>query len=185
MEDNKKEIIFTFTFNVRGSTDPSSVYTVWSYNKSDVLMFIKQHNFEHGEEYIQVKNVDISTDVDSCSFIEQWVFKSNKNNDKYEIYTTKILIENAIQRVCVQLSESMIFGSAILKSEEIPMIKYINDRLGEIPYIYPKEYNAVNGDIPDDAIYTAVFDDLLPGIANITIEAYISYFVEYLLGVVV
>lgn len=187
-----KEEIYTFTFNIRGTTN--CTYKVWSYDKQDLIMFINQHNFVDGIKHVIVEYVDTTKDVDSNSVIETWIFGSNKMNGTYEIYTTNKLIEDATQSVCVQLNETMTFGPALLKTE-FPVIEYINKQMEMLPYTSPKEYECehveeeyYNGTIlkkidHDDYIFTALFDQLihfrpLP----ITIESYVTYFAEYMLG---
>lgn len=188
------------------STNGSMKQTVYSEGIEPMKMFIKQHNF----------NPDIIEHIEAVpehgqavpgAIIEPYTFKSKYSDSiSYTIYTTEDFVEEAINKVCAELADSLMFGSLAIRTN-IELFSLVSDLIGELKFVYVLDHGLVDDETGelysvDYEKYTKNFDaftynqneygyddsyiyDSLHAaslsndhISPITLEAYVAYFAD-------
>ena len=188
------------------STNGSIKHTVYSEGIEPMKMFIKQHNF-NPDIIEHVEPVPEHAQAASGSIIEPYTFKSKySDSPSYTIYTTEDFVEEAINIVCADLAQSLMFGSLAIRTN-IELFALVSDLIGELKYVYVLDHGLVDDETgelysTDYEKYTKRFDafaynqndygyddsyiyDSLHAaslsdehISPITLESYVTYFAD-------
>lgn len=204
--EKQQEVIFEITIPMLSRNKERTLLTnyVWSTKREYIDAFIKQHN-------LKVYDVDVvetydPRDINPEYELRVFKFKSNKNtNEEYSIVSSMDFIRQCVDSVCGELSESCIFGSAILHNK-IPIIDIINRCIEKLPYVFVLDYSMLDDyreddpqyvykhmtsplcdnittDPDDSDIYEQMHDDVLfdsCGYQPVTTEAYVSFMASLL-----
>lgn len=136
--------IFKFEFESIKMKGTNLKYTVYSYSREYMNMFLKQHGFSIENSYVQCIPIE-KFDEETELILKPFKFKSNTSDEIFDIITTPQFIYDAIDMTCSELSESLLFGPAALRSD-IEIFKMINDLINELPHVYVMENMLIDGD---------------------------------------
>ena len=125
-----------FVIEFKMFTD-TCVNKVWSQDKSDVDMFMKQHNIPNDNirKYI-IPSSDkqaVLKYINDDEMLEPFFFASNKDNKVHMVMTTQSILQYSLMSICYDMAASMMFGDAILRND-IKIINRINDLIQELDY---------------------------------------------------
>lgn len=180
--------IFEFRFPV---ISKNLYYTVYSTNPRDIELFLKQHNMiEHihlikpVEDNVTCHDKLTANDDEILSYHR---FKSNNNNDVYNIMTTNTIVYDALINTINALSKSFSFGPIICENK-IDIIAVISElidglKFGFISEFAEFEYDESYQDLISDCLFHIMGEAQLTmkdSIEPITIESYITSFVSLL-----
>lgn len=203
--------VFRFRFTTSKSSVNSRLhYTVYAYTRHDMDLFLKQHGFDVNNSHIDCIPMT-EFDGNSDLILSSHKFKSNSSDEIYNIMTTPMFVTDAINLVCSDLSESLIFGEPIMHAK-IEFIKLINDLIYELPYVFILDHSVVDEDtgelispfwdsyvkmygydeakyctevyFDDSYIYDSIHNASIPDkVQPITVEAYVTNFTQILMDV--
>ena len=190
---DSKEYIYTFAFNV---LDNKYALNVYSFDKQDVLLFVHQHGFEHGEEYIQLVPYEkeaISRYQDKL--LKPFRFKSNSSNEEYVVMTTEFIFEKCLTNAGEILTKCCWLSSILPEYNTLPAFKYINEAIDQLKYATVMDWQMFIDDstcielnpdvnkniILDELTQTAYLNNIGENFINeeiqeITIESYVNGF---------
>lgn len=200
------DYFYKFRFCSSGSSHVASMeYYVETQSIDDLKLFFKQHNFTNvPDEAIQVITTDHES-ITSSRILQPFEMRSNNSNEIFTIMTCQDFIDYTIDAVAQELAYHSIFGEAIIR-RDIEIFKLIGDLLYELPHAEVADFCLVDDDLIDkdfptsrdifemrkdycesigreygnayyayETLYESLSsDDILP----ITIEAYVSHFIE-------
>ena len=193
----------------QGINNPDSTlmcHRVYSMDIDMMYKFMKQHKFDEHNSIIETLPDNYDVDDLSLHTLEYYQMKSNVLNKTINVATTQSFVTSAVESIVISLSNYLVFGECIL-NDNIPFIKLIRDTLDDLPYVFPFDFDMLEGSPSIDTSYFTVkkstmeefdshedmtydnssIDDLynrfmfkiIPGqILPITLEAYIRYFVK-------
>lgn len=135
-----------FKFQI-GSGKNITDFAVFSHEKHELLLFMKQHNILINESYIEwiTDEEFYSKYSNKEDLLRFYKFRSNKNNEVYNVMTSKYLLNYALQLVGDHISDNMIFGPAIFR-DDIEFIKLISDLINKLPFIEIMDYELLDMD---------------------------------------
>ena len=181
--------IFEFRFPV---ISKNLYYTVYSTDPRDIELFLKQHNMiEHTHLIRPVEDNVICHDkltANDDEILSYHRFKSNNNNDVYNIMTTNKIVYDASVSAINALSKSFSFG-LIICEDKIDIIAVISELIDGLKFGFISEFAEFEY---DDESYQDLISDCLfnimgeaqltmkDSIEPITIESYITSFVSLL-----
>ena len=180
--------IFEFRFPV---ISKNLYYTVYSTDPRDIELFLKQHNMiEHTHLIRPVEDNVICHDkltANDDEILSYHRFKSNNNNDVYNIMTTNTIVYDALINTINVLSKSFSFG-LIICEDKIDIIAVISElidglKFGFISEFAEFEYDESYQDLISDCLFNIMGEAQLTmkdSIEPITIESYITSFVSLL-----
>lgn len=204
---NEDDTLFRFQFMLKMRYNNKNMCrTVYSSNRLAMELFLKQHNFDMSMvniECISVNDIDGDEGVIENNMLTPHLFHSNYSNELFTIMTTPAFVHEAIEDVCSELSDSLVFGSGIIRTD-IQIIEMINDLLYELPHVYILDHMIVDPEsgepyesnnlkyiknyhkfenlgmcFDDIGIYDSMFDaSIIDKPQPITVEAYASYFTD-------
>lgn len=159
---NENTEFFKLTFY---STNGSLKYKVFSEGLYPMKMFVQQHNF--GRDILElIEPVPEGTDLPDGEILRPYKFKSKySDTDVYTIYTTDDFVSDAVQAVCAELAEYLVFGDVLIRTN-IELMKTISDLIGELKYVYVLDHGSIDGDTgelysQDFEKYVKVFDPFM------------------------
>lgn len=189
-----------FKFNFKAINDDSKLsYYVYSESKDLLLLFLKQHQLENGAHAIQVV---ADNNTDDFHLLQLYTFKSNFSNETYKVATCEQFIMDCIDKTCNELENVLCFGPIMLRND-IEFVKIIAETIENLPYRVTVLDYAIADDTAAEmeelterwkhyinspsmgesysvaSIYDAIHDEsYVSNVQPITIESYISYFVD-------
>jgi hypothetical protein len=190
---DSKEYIYTFAFNV---LDNKYTLNVYSFDKQDILLFIHQHKFENGEEYIQLvpyeKNA-ISRYQDKM--LKPFKFRSNSSDEEYTVMTTEFILEKCLTNAGDIITKSCWLSSILPEYNSMSLFNYINEAIEQLKYATVMDWQMMIDDstcielnpdvnkniIMDKLMQSAYLNNIGEGFINedvqeITIESYVNGF---------
>jgi hypothetical protein len=195
--------------NVSNATDVISIYAS---TKDDMLLFLKQHNFDM--RYVNIEYVDDNRKILDSYVLKTYHFRSNKSNEVFHIKTCESFVASAIATVGDHLSDTCIFGESIFR-DDIEFIKVVTDLIDKLPFATVVDWSLLDGDscnmmgydnlswmvVKKDLLFSenyepdfehmdtsSIYDDLSQAsdpdrIQPITIEAYVRGFAESIISI--
>lgn len=187
LTDNLHQMFrFRFASEILSNTCHPYVYSVYSDNKEDIELFIKQHSFNTSNVFID--NIDISNKDTYQKTLEPFLFKSNNDNRTYTIMSSIFIINSLIEDVYMNLSASMMFGEIISSKHHIQLFDTIKKLIDGIPYAYlftqddidadPVNIDNVNDEMIGEKLMCASAHNKLQ---PVTLEAYVEYFTHLII----
>jgi len=109
-------------------------YRVYSQDMTMMNLFIKQHNFDPHQTYIENIPDDVAGE-DDLDVHELKIFKLQSNEDRsiHEIVTSPHMFDLAVDYVINELGSFLLFGTTILR-RDIQVIDIVVDCLESLPY---------------------------------------------------
>ena len=117
---------------------------VYAETRQHVSMFIHQHNIKVYDVNV-LSSDSINKDFSEFDIINKFIFRSNRDNKEYEIYTTENIIHDAVDYIGEQLAEISMFGEGILHTD-IPIIDIINRLLEKLKHTAILDYFLLDED---------------------------------------
>lgn len=207
MEQRSDGFMYEFKFTTRFKSDHNQhqVIPVYASNMDDMVLFLKQHGFKP-DAVNSISTVSVENIKGNAYVINKYLFKSNNFEGVYAINTISNLVAKAIYSVASDLSNSLTFGPAILRTK-FELMETIHSLIDELPHVYILDAQFIDGDsgdimrdyeerylfdhindhytseaeLPDDSfIVDSMMNDSakLEDIQPITLEAYIRSFIE-------
>lgn len=208
MGQSSDGFMYEFKFETRFNSYEGKirqVIPVYSSNMDDMILFLKQHGFKP-DSVNSISAVNVERIKGAEYVLNKYLFKSNKFDGVYAINTIENFVTKAIYSVSSDLSNSLTFGPAILKTD-FKLIETIHNLINELPHVYILDGQFIDGDsgdlireyeerfsltkipysytseveIPDDSfIVDSMMNDSanLKNIQPITLEAYVRSFIE-------
>lgn len=208
MKQSSDGFMYEFKFETRFNSYEGKirqVIPVYSSNMGDMILFLKQHGFKP-DSVNSISTVSVERIKGSEYVLNKYLFKSNKFDGVYAINTIENFVTKAIYSVSSDLSNSLTFGPAILKTD-FKLIETIHNLISELPHVYILDGQFIDGDsgdlireyeerfsltkipysytseaeMPDDSfIVDSMMNDSanLKNIQPITLEAYVRSFIE-------
>lgn len=208
MKQSSDGFMYEFKFETRFNSYEGKirqVIPVYSSNMDDMILFLKQHGFKP-DSVNSISAVNVENIKGAEYVLNKYLFKSNKFDGVYAINTIENFVTKAIYSVSSDLSNSLTFGPAILKTD-FKLIETIHNLISELPHVYILDGQFIDGDsgdlireyeerfsltkipysytseaeMPDDSfIVDSMMNDSanLKNIQPITLEAYVRSFIE-------
>lgn len=208
MKQSSDGFMYEFKFETRFNSYEGKirqVIPVYSSNMDDMILFLKQHGFKP-DSVNSISTVSVENIKGAEYVLNKYLFKSNKFDGVYAINTIENFVTKAIYSVSSDLSNSLTFGPAILKTD-FKLIETIHNLISELPHVYILDGQFIDGDsgdlireyeerfsltkipysytseaeMPDDSfIVDSMMNDSanLKNIQPITLEAYVRSFIE-------
>ena len=208
MKQSSDGFMYEFKFETRFNSYEGKirqVIPVYSSNMDDMILFLKQHGFKP-DSVNSISAVNVENIKGAEYVLNEYLFKSNKFDGVYAINTIENFVTKAIYSVSSDLSNSLTFGPAILKTD-FKLIETIHNLISELPHVYILDGQFIDGDsgdlireyeerfsltkipysytseaeMPDDSfIVDSMMNDSanLKNIQPITLEAYVRSFIE-------
>ena len=208
MKQSSDGFMYEFKFETRFNSYEGKirqVIPVYSSNMDDMILFLKQHGFKP-DSVNSISTVRVERIKGAEYVLNKYLFKSNKFDGVYAINTIENFVTKAIYSVSSDLSNSLTFGPAILKTD-FKLIETIHNLISELPHVYILDGQFIDGDsgdlireyeerfsltkipysytseaeMPDDSfIVDSMMNDSanLKNIQPITLEAYVRSFIE-------
>lgn len=212
------QIMFGFTFaHLKGIPNKNSLISVYSYDREDIIKFIRQHGFDLNNAHIDVYQNPEPFFADKIEMVKPYHFHSNKTNKDYTIMTTEFIVTETITKVGGDLVETLTFNNGLITRDDIPLIRNIVSLIGTLDFcivvdytngdvltddymdrfnvlnhkkfkekienseIIPENVYAYSDGLDDSFIYDTLYNESeYSTIQPITVEAYVSAFVEYI-----
>lgn len=207
-QEDKSNPIFVLEF---APNEETSIPTrVWSYDIDKVNLFMKQHNFDplNVRRYVipgcDADRFTYVTQPDAELFIAH--FKSNKSNDEINIITSDAILDDITRALADDMVDMLMFGSIVTR-DDVAIIKEIFDSIEQLNHAEICDWDLVADDIVDryydedyylgisqypiiprepadtNSVYDSLFSDRNNNYFQpFTIEAYVHYFVNYIVG---
>lgn len=213
MTQLESDTIFKFEFTSYGCKNKNLSHKVYSNNKEDMILFLQQHSFDMSMVHIECLTIDeYEKEVDGHIYdylLKGYKMRSNKSQETFMIMTTYDFVYQACEVVCSWLSDSLLFGPPILRTD-VEIIKMINDLIHELPHVFVLDHALIDGDsgniigdqryirsnrsldsfdltdegYDDSYIYESIFNSSFDeDIQPITVEAYVSFFTTLIMDV--
>lgn len=151
--------------NIHGYVDMTKRdIQVFANTKEDMMLFLKQHNFNI--EYVSIQYIpddEVDDSLNEMCGLQDFHFKSNKTPEMFTIKTTQLFVNHALTNVGNHLSDCCMFGEAIFR-DDFEFIKLIVDLLNKIPFVEIADYSLLDGNSIgplDDMSWMTVKKDLL------------------------
>ena len=208
MKQSSDGFMYEFKFETRFNSYEGKirqVIPVYSSNMDDMILFLKQHGFKP-DSVNSISTVSVERIKGAEYVLNKYLFKSNKFDGVYAINTIENFVTKAIYSVSSDLSNSLTFGPAILKTD-FKLIETIHNLISELPHVYILDGQFIDGDsgdlireyeerfsltktpysytseaeMPDDSfIVDSMMNDSanLKNIQPIILEAYVRSFIE-------
>lgn len=125
--------LFRFRFKSPGASDDMT-YFVLTDDIEKMRLFLKQHNFDPMASFVDCVMLKDHED-DSEFMLEPFILKSNYSTKTYTIMSNEHMIYECANEVASILSQSLIFGSAIIR-EDVPIMKVISELINDLDYTY-------------------------------------------------
>lgn len=131
---------------------PMLTWKVYAYTREEVDTFIRQYKIRFYDVNILYAE-QIGKDYDERDVLKEYTFVSNQDGNKYTLLSTESIIYDAVEYIAEKLSETLIFGSAILKTD-IPIIDIINRLIETLKHTSILDYSLLDDD------FMATLDDI-------------------------
>jgi hypothetical protein len=154
-------------------SEPPDEFLVYTTDPNIMKAFLAQHSFneECFNEVRPVNPADQERNFEMKYMLEPHKMKSNDSNAVYTVYTTSEIIDAVINQVASELSETLSFGSVIIR-DDIEVINLIQDIMNDLQYGFLEEFSIINDDTKLDTVprfrpmedeeYVPDMDDLYP-----------------------
>lgn len=147
-----------FEFSSIHNTSKNMNYCVYAENKDDLKLFMTQHGFSNvpNESVTLVEKGKHEGD----HVLEPYKFRSNSSNELFTVMTCWKFVEDAIAKLSRDLSETMLFGEAIVR-RDIEIFKVIGDVIngldqGRIIDFLLCDYTPSENDFGDERIKNSI-----------------------------
>lgn len=141
----KSDYMFKFEFSSNKAKYNNMNFTVYSYTRQNMELFLRQHNFDTSIIHVDCIKASEFDDSDE-NILNEYLFKSNKYIDEiYTIITTEKFVSDAIQSICSDLSESLIFGYAAIRTD-IEIVEKINDLILSLRHVFVLDHTILGDD---------------------------------------
>ena len=150
MKQSSDEFMYEFKFETRFSSYEGKIHQVipvYSTNMDDMILFLKQHGFKP-DSVNSISAVNVENIKGAEYVLNKYLFKSNKFDGVYAVNTIENFILKAICSVAADLSNSLTFGPAILKTD-FKLMETIHSLIGELPHVYILDGQFIDGDSGD------------------------------------
>jgi hypothetical protein len=202
------DTLFKFTFHSISDDIKKLSYSVYSYEKGDMDLFLKQHGFDINNSYVECLPINDANIVGDNVLLQKHKFRSNILHEDVVIMTSPKIVEGAIESVCSDLSESLVFGYASLRAD-IEIIKIINDLIYKLDHVLVLDHSMIDDGgflispyyenyqksmspslddglsvdcLNDTYIYDSMFSkSSINATQPITVEAYVKYFTSMMI----
>ena len=135
----------------RKETDCSRVY---SEDINEIHLFLKQHNFDLSQTFIE----NIPSDMAEDDYLEDnllrpYQMKSNVDKEIRTIMTTRNFVNLTVSYVVEELGQFLLFGETILRND-IQLIQLVREILGSMPCTTILDFDLLSGELLDYACNT-------------------------------
>lgn len=140
-----KRFIYCFEFAI---CDGKMTIPVYSFDMSHIILFINQHGFKYDECKDFIREVEFTEEVESKSFTNElklFIFKSNKNKEKFSVMTTESLVERCVVNAGDVITNACWFGPLLAMSKQ-PIVKILNDLIDELKYATVMDFQSFGDD---------------------------------------
>ena len=147
MKQSSDGFMYEFKFETRFNSYEGrirQVIPVYSTNMDDMILFLKQHGFKP-DSVNSISTVSVENIKGAEYVLNKYLFKSNKFDGVYTINTIENFVTKAIYSVTSDLSNSLTFGPAILKTD-FKLIETIHNLINELPHVYILDGQFIDGD---------------------------------------
>ena len=192
------DVIFRFQFRSKAANASYLTYTVYSYKREDMLLFLKQHNFDLNHVHVDILEI-AGEDFNENDILQPYLFGTNSSEDVYTIMSTISIVDDCILNTAQTLANTLLFGPPIIRTD-IELFRVINDLINELPHVYILDHTLIDetndsmyspdhskyikswdGETPDPGDDVYVIESLyncsiLQEIQPITMEGYVSNF---------
>lgn len=198
------DYVFIIQINCGSNGLYTQYYTIWTENEEYINRFIQQHSLEKDAVYVTPILIDElegipSTMITESNELNEYYFKSNKDDSVHTIVTTEKIVSSAVEAVGKLLTDSLLFGDLVMR-EDIQFVKKISDLIEKLPYASIYDWSLLE-EIPGDGYYSdyaysdyttnyknytveEMFRRHKPGqVEPITLEAYVHQFVKFILTI--
>lgn len=129
---------------------------VYSNKLEEIHMFLKQHNFDENQTFIENIPTDVAEEDDLEEHtLELYLMQSNEDGSLHQIYSTRRFIDLAVNYTAQRLNDTLILGECIFR-QDIEVIKLITESLESIPCTEIADFNAANDQSVDDCEWMIV-----------------------------
>lgn len=125
-------LIYSFAITDIHDEERSSV---WSYNKNDVVLFLKQHGFHENAVY----NIDIQ-EVSKIKYeiknheLRPYIFRSNNSKEQFVILSTTDIISGVINETASDLEGVESMNRCIERHAEFGILQVLNDLIYQLKF---------------------------------------------------
>lgn len=128
---------------------------VYSDELNEIHMFLKQHNFDPYRTFIEnISKEEANEDDVDEHLLKPYLMQSNQDQQMYKIYTSRRLIDLAINYTSECLGDHLILGECILR-RDIEVIQLIIHNLETLPFTEILDFNALDGSSINDICDTS------------------------------
>jgi hypothetical protein len=138
-----------------GDDNTLACYRVYSQDMTMMQMFIKQHNFDPQQTYIENIPDELAGEDDLDAHELKFIrLQSNEDNTVHQIVTSTHLFDLAVDYVTNELSNFLLFGTTILR-RDIQAIDVVVKCLESLPYTQILDHLLMD----DQSTYNYALDD--------------------------
>ena len=125
--------IFKFKFKPLNVKNDNMEYEVFTDNRKFMDIFLRQHNFNIDNVYIEIIDGCNGYNVNEVDVLSPFIFRSNKTNERFVVVSTSRFVTDAIENVCSCISDVSLFNDVMFRGD-VELIDVITEMINSLPY---------------------------------------------------
>lgn len=123
-----------YSFAIIDNHDEEYSY-VWSYNKNDVILFLKQHGFHENAVYnIDIQEISKTKYTTDKYKLRPYIFNSNSSREQFVILSTDDIIKSIIYETASDLESVECMNRCIERLDDFDILRLLNDLIYQLKF---------------------------------------------------